>query len=119
VLPEAAVVGVVPAAVVIVVVVVPGTVVVVVVAAECLAGLVVVVVDLVALGVLDPQAAATKPPARTIVPTSQRFPLRLDVVSVSSGVTRVNTYCSSPSAVPDAARLKARRLRRRIPIEGS
>ena len=47
-------------------------------------------------GVLDPHAAATSPPARTIVPMTHRFPVRLDTVSVPSGLTRLNTYCSSP-----------------------
>ena len=50
-----------------------------------------------ALGVLEPQAAATRPPASTMVPRSQRVPLRLDAVPVVPRVTRANpnTYCSS------------------------
>jgi len=86
-----AVVGVLPAAVV---VVVEGAVVVVVLA--LFLWVVVVVVLLLALGELDPHAAATRPPARTMVPMSHRFPVRRDTGPVSSGVTRVNTYCSSP-----------------------
>jgi len=94
--PVPVVVGVVPGAVVVVVV---GAVVVVVdeLFFWCV---VVVVVDLLAAffdGELDPHAAATSPPARTMVPMSHRFPVRRpDGVSVASGLTRLNTYCSSP-----------------------
>jgi hypothetical protein len=82
---------------------------------------VVVVVFLAdALGVLEPQAAAIRPPASTMVPRSQRVPLRFDAVPVDPRVTRANpnTYCSSrwrgahsagpgarktPSAIPSDA----------------
>ena len=33
---------------------------------------------------------------------SHRFPVRRDTGPVSSGVTRVNTYCSSPKCGADA-----------------
>jgi hypothetical protein len=58
---------------------------------------VVVVVFLAALGVLEPHAAATRPPASTMVPRIQRVPLRFDTVPVVPRVTRANpnTYCSS------------------------
>ena len=67
VLAAAAVVGVVPAAVV--VVELGAVVVVVVVLAEELCD-----VFLAALGVLEPHAAAIRPPARTMVPSSHRVP---------------------------------------------
>jgi hypothetical protein len=101
--PVAVVVGVLEAAPAAVVVVAPAAVVVVVVEFElefefelwC----VVVAVLLAAVfdGVLEPHAAATSPPARTIVPMSHRFPFRRpEPASVPSGLTRLNTYCSSP-----------------------
>jgi hypothetical protein len=52
---------------------------------------VVVLLDAFFEGELDPQAAATSPPARTIVPISHRFPGRLVAVSAPSGLTRLNT----------------------------
>jgi hypothetical protein len=55
---------------------------------------VVVLPDALFEGELDPQAAATSPPARTMVPMIQRVPDLLDAVSVPS--IRLNTYCSSP-----------------------
>jgi hypothetical protein len=94
VLAAAVVVGVVPAAVVEVVL---GAVVVVVALFFFDDDAVVVVVFLAALGVLDPHAAATRPPANTMVPRSHRVPLRFDTVPVVPRVTRANpnTYCSS------------------------
>ncbi len=107
-----AVVVVLPAAVV--VVVLEGAVVVVV---ELRFSVVVVVwlddfLDELALGELDPHAAAISPPARTKVPTSHRRPVRRDTGTVSSGVTRVNTYCSSPRCGANAAVFEARPFRR-------
>ncbi len=116
VVPDLAVVGVLPAAVV---VVDEGDVVVVVLVFFLWPCVVVVFVFLLALGELEPHAAATSPAARTMVPTTHRFPVRRDTGPVSSGVTRVNTYCSSPRCGADAAVLKARLFRRRIPNEPS
>ena len=94
VLPPATVVVVAPAAVVEVVL---GAVVVVVELFFFDDAAVVVVVFLAALGVLEPHAAATRPPASTMVPRSHRVPLRFDAVPVVPRVTRANpnTYCSS------------------------
>jgi hypothetical protein len=55
-----------------------------------------------ALGELEPQAAATSPAATIMVPTSQRFFERVEPAWAPSGVTRVNTCCSS-SLGPDPA----------------
>jgi hypothetical protein len=108
------VVGVLPAAVV---VVVEGAVVVVdeffcVVVVLCFFGG-------LALGVPDPHAAAINPPARTMVPMSHRFPVRRGAAPDSSGVTRVNTYCSSPRCGANAAKRKARPFGPPLPIEPS
>ena len=118
VVPVLVVVGVLPAAVV---VVVEGAVVVVVDEFFCFFCVVVVLCffDGLALGVLDPHAAATNPPARTMVPMSHRFPVRRDTARDSSGVTRVNTYCSSPRCGANAAKRKARPFGRTLPIEPS
>jgi hypothetical protein len=62
---------------------------------------VVVVLDACFSGVLDPHAAAIRPPATTKVTTIHRFfPLRPDAVSATSGVTRVNTAAPLVMAVP-------------------
>jgi len=95
-----AVVGVVVAPAAAVVVVLPATVV------EVELGAVVVVVFdddalcdvfLAALGVLEPQAAAIRPPASTMVPSIHRVRFRLGAASVVPRVIRANpnTYCSS------------------------
>jgi hypothetical protein len=110
----AAVVEVVPAAVVEVVV---GAVVVVVVELFFFDDAVVVVVFDEALGVLEPHAAAIRPPASTMVPRSQRVPLRFDAVPVVPRVTRANpnTYCSSRWRGAHSADPGARKIPSAIP----
>jgi hypothetical protein len=60
-----------------------------------------------ALGVLEPQAAAIRPPASTMVPRSQRARFRLGCAFVVPGVTRANpnTYCSSHRCGAPSAKL--------------
>jgi hypothetical protein len=118
VLAAAAVVGVVPAAVVEVVL---GAVVVVVLELCFFDDAVVVVVFDEALGVLDPHAAAIRPPASTMVPRSHRVRLRLGSASVVPRVIRSNpnTYCSSHRCGAPCRHARGRELLRRVIPNGA
>ncbi len=114
VLAAAAVVGVVPAAVVVV---------------ELGAAVVVVVFDdelcdvfLAALGVPEPHAAAIRPPASTMVPSSHRVRFRLGSASVVPRVMRSNpnTNCSSHRCGAPCRHARGReKLRRPIPNQAT
>jgi hypothetical protein len=74
-----------------------------------------------ALGVPEPQAAAIRPPASTMVPTSHRVRLRLGSASVAPRVLRANpnTYCSSHLCGAPSAKLGGAKLLRRVIPNGA
>jgi hypothetical protein len=69
-----------------------------------------------ALGVPEPQAAAIRPPASTMVPTSHRARFRLGSASVAPRVIRANpnTYCSSHRCGAPCRHAPGRELLRRV-----
>jgi hypothetical protein len=77
---------------------------------------VVLVVFLAALGVPEPHAAATRPPASTMVPMSHGVRLRLRPASVVPWVIRLNpnTYCSSHRCGAPYRHAPGRELLRRV-----
>jgi hypothetical protein len=77
---------------------------------------VVLVVFLAALGVPEPHAAATRPPASTMVPMSHGVRLRLRPASVVPWVIRLNpnTYCSSHRCGAPCRHAPGRELLRRV-----
>jgi hypothetical protein len=78
---------------------------------------VVVVLEACFVGLLDPHAAAMRPPATTKVTTTHRvFPVRPGAASATSGVTFLNTAAPLVGAIPDYRRAQGRGLlRRHIP----